>query len=40
MSGSQKQSGSKKEKKSKEEKKPNNWDNKWGDDELWESLNK
>lgn len=29
----------KKEKKAKEEKKAN-WDNKWGDDELWESLNK
>ncbi|XP_019873497.2 ADP-ribosylation factor GTPase-activating protein 1 [Aethina tumida] len=30
---------SKKEKKSKEQKK-NTWDDKWGDDELWESLNK
>lgn len=30
----------KKEKKTKEEKKTNNWDSKWGDDELWESLNK
>lgn len=30
----------KKEKKSKDkEKKADNWDNKWGDDELWESLN-
>lgn len=41
VGGSQKQSSSKKEKKSsKEDKKPNNWDSKWGDDELWESINK
>lgn len=40
VSGSQKQGSSRKEKKTKEEKKVNNWDNKWGDDELWESLNK
>lgn len=39
VSNNQKQSGSKKEKKTKEEKKAT-WDSKWGDDELWESLNK
>lgn len=30
----------KKEKKTKEKKEKNTWNDKWGDDELWESLNK
>lgn len=40
MGGNNSQRQSKKEKKGKDEKKANNWDSKWGDDELWESLNK